>query len=381
MDDGFIKIIDDKNELLHEALNNGNALTTPTEGQMLINMSGVSINAKPRKDGRYQGYVINTDGKKQYFYGRTFEEVTLKIKLHFQEEKAPKRKKSKKNTPTFEEYVNQWIELYKKPNLKPLSLVNMLSTLKPAMNKFATRKLDEITTNDIQMLLLSIEANRTRELCKTYLNEMLKKAVKKGDLKINPCDALEIKKYKSKKKKGLTVSEQQVFDKIAESSKYALLFKLLSATGIRIGEALALTRSDIDFTNHTLTINKNVVFVNGVRIEQDTPKSEAGNRTLPIPANICTELEKIESDTLFPYTYNAINHAFQQISKKAGFTVSAHILRHTYSDRLEEAGIPPKIKQYLMGHASLDMTQNTYTDTQDEYVHAHADKIRNIFDT
>lgn len=35
---------------------------------MLINLSGVSINSKPRADGRYQGYAMR-DGEKKYFYG------------------------------------------------------------------------------------------------------------------------------------------------------------------------------------------------------------------------------------------------------------------------------------------------------------------------
>ena len=35
---------------------------------MLINLSGVSTNSKPRADGRYQGYAMR-DGEKKYFYG------------------------------------------------------------------------------------------------------------------------------------------------------------------------------------------------------------------------------------------------------------------------------------------------------------------------
>ena len=59
--------------------------------------------------------------------------------------------------------------------------------------------------------------------------------------------------------------------------------------------------------------------------------------------------------------------------------MSLHVLRHTYATRLEEAGIPAKVKQYLMGHSSLDMTENVYTDTQKAYVERVSDKIRQIF--
>ena len=36
-----------------------------------------------------------------------------------------------------------------------------------------------------------------------------------------------------------------------------------------------------------------------------------------------------------------------------------------------------KIKQYLLGHATLEMTQNIYTDVQDDYVYSLSEKICN----
>lgn len=368
-------------DVIHEALKNGDTLTTPKEGQMLINLTGVSINTKPRRDGRYQGYVAATDGNKQYFYGKNREEVAAKIKSFLQEEKTPKRKKQqKKNSPTFGEYVEKWIEIYKKPNLKPTSLTGMQNVLKPALVKLSTFQIDKITTDDLQELLLTIKANRVRELCKTYIKQIFKKATTQGIIKTNPCDGIEIKRYTSKAKKGLTIDEQKAFIKATEKSIYNLLYRFLLATGMRIGEALALRHSDIDYVKHTVTISKDVVFINGKRIEQ-LPKTEAANRTIPLPENICNELKEIKTDILFPYTYSAVNQITYKIAKKTGLNVSAHILRHTYSDRLEEAGIPPKIKQYLMGHTKLDVTQNTYTDTQEHYINTHADKIRECFDT
>ena len=47
---------------------------------------------------------------------------------------------------------------------------------------------------------------------------------------------------------------------------------------------------------------------------------------------------------------------------------------------MEEAGVSPKMKQYLMGHASLEMTQNVYTDVQPEYIKENAGRILSAFD-
>lgn len=365
-------------DILHESLKNGDTLTTPQESQMLINLTGVSINTKPRSDGRYQGYVSTPDGNKQYFYGKTREEVAAKIKSYLQEAKTPKRKKTKKELPYFGEYVKKWIEIYKKPNLKPVSLAGLEYNLKPALTHFADCKIDKISTDDIQEMLLSIKGERSRDICNIYVNEIFRKAVKSGLIKFNPCDGVEIKRYSYKRKKGLTIDEQATFLKAIENSKYKLLYTFLLSTGLRIGEALALKQSDIDYKKHTVTVSKDVVFIKGQRIEQ-LPKTEAANRTVPISESLCEQLSKIKSEILFPYAYSTVNAATNAIAKQTGIKVSLHILRHTYSNRLEEAGIPPKVKQYLLGHTKLDVTQNVYTDTQEAYVNTYSDNIRKLF--
>ena len=103
-------------------------------------------------------------------------------------------------------------------------------------------------------------------------------------------------------------------------------------------------------------------------------------RTVPVPHEIA-EMLSASSGRVFPFSYNAMRMAFRKASKKLGFDVSAHILRHTYATRLEEAGIPPKIKQYLMGHATVHMTEDVYTDAQAHYVNSLSDRVRGLFDT
>ena len=160
------------------------------------------------------------------------------------------------------------------------------------------------------------------------------------------------------------------------------LITFLLETGLRIGEALALTYADIDFEQKTVSVSKNVVFIEGKRIDQDTTKSAAGVRIVPIPSSAMQLLnERADKETvIFPFTYSAVRNCMRRLQETLGFSLSAHLLRHTYATRLEEAGISPKLKQYLMGHSTLEMTQNTYTDVQIEYVNANSDKIKAAFD-
>ena len=108
----LLEVINEEEKRKYEEKKNAAA---EKERQMLIDLSGISINAKPRADGRYQGYYTR-DGKKHYVYGKSEQEVKIKIEL-FLQNGEPKKKQSekKKATPTVAEWLEKWIELYKTP--------------------------------------------------------------------------------------------------------------------------------------------------------------------------------------------------------------------------------------------------------------------------
>ena len=67
--DGFIKVVElGSTDVIKEAINTSGEATS-SEEKMLIEMDGVSVTAKPRKDGRYQGYVLQ-NGKKNTSTGK-----------------------------------------------------------------------------------------------------------------------------------------------------------------------------------------------------------------------------------------------------------------------------------------------------------------------
>lgn len=357
---------------------NDGSFSTPTEEKMLINMTGISINAKPRADGRIQGYAMR-DGEKRYFYGKTTADVQKKIQDYLNSAPTPKRKKRNADTtPLFEIYAAQWVEQYKKPNLKPKSLETLHFALKKAVEAFDGKTIGSITTDDLQRFFTSLPPSRSRDLCAVYVGQLFKKAFVTGVIKKNPYEQVEIKKHAPQKRSALTVDEQAAFLAAAKSSVHFLLFRFLLSTGLRIGEALAITHADLK--DGKVNVSKDIVFIGGKEIIQP-PKSKAAFRSVPVPGDIYQAMQNTNPERIFPCTYVAINMALKKLSKKLGFTVSAHILRHTYATRLEEAGIPPKVKQYLLGHATVDITQNVYTDAQSAYINSLSEKICAVFDT
>ena len=352
-----------------------------TEGKMLIDVPGVSMTSKPRADGRYQA-VISRDGKRKYLYGRTPEEVKIKIQMYLREHgTAPCRKlREKPKGPPFREFFSSWAEMYKKPTLKPKSYEVVLRVQRIVSAVLGDKPIGAITSDDLQAFFVNMGATRTRDLCAVYVGQAFAHAVRTGVVKRDPMDAVQLSRREAEKRSALTPEEQAAFLAAARGCAQELLFRFLLATGLRIGEALALTPEDVDAERKTVRVNKDIVFLRGGQKIVQTPKSKAAFRTVPVPRDLCSELPT-EGERIFPQTYNAVQQCCKGYQQKLGFRVSPHILRHTYATRLEEAGIPPKIKQYLMGHASLDMTQSVYTDTQAHYIEAFADRVRGAFDT
>lgn len=345
---------------------------------MIKTLPGVSIGAKPRSDGRYQGYCSN-EGVKTYFYGRSPEEVAVKIRDFLKKGGKVKRKKRKDAVPTFGEYAKKWYELYKEPLLKPSSLRTVRYSVKPAVDAWKNRKLSDITPDDAQEVANSISSAVFRKLFVVYGKDIFKRALRSGFVKMNPFELVEVKPKRKKHIPALTVEEQAALVEAMRETKHDLLTRFLLATGLRIGEALALTKADV--RGCRVYVSKNLVRVDGKDIVQDTPKTDAGNRAVPISKELQAELMALPGDRLFPVTANSVRPVLTRKAAQLGFKASLHTLRHTYATRLEEAGVPEKVAQYLMGHASIQMTKDVYTDAQQRYVRAYDEKVISAIDS
>ena len=250
--------------------------------------------------------------------------------------------------------------------------------LKKAVEAFGGKTIGSITTDDLQQFFTSLPPSRSRDLCAVYVGQLFKKAFVTGIIKKNPYEQVEIKKHAPQKRSALTVDEQATFLAAAKSSVHFLLFQFLLSTGLRIGEALALSVTNLK--DGKVSVSKDIVFICGKEIIQP-PKSKAAFRSVPVPGDIYQVMQNTKTERIFTQSYNAVRLAFKSLSQKLGFAVSAHILRHTYATRLEEAGISPKIQQYLHGHSKVDISQNIYTDAQSAYINSVSGKICAIFDT
>ena len=113
----------------------------------------------------------------------------------------------------------------------------------------------------------------------TILRAVLDTAVRDDALAKNPAAAVARPKVTRKEAAHLTTAQVRTLLEKAAKSRYALLFELLVNTGLRRGEALALTWSDVDFEKKLIRVRGTLARVDGGLVVTE-PKTEKSKRVL-----------------------------------------------------------------------------------------------------
>ena len=175
------------------------------------------------------------------------------------------------------------------------------------------------------------------------------------------------------------------------SEPVSVLVTVAALTGLRVGELLALRWQVIDVRAGTLKVQESV---SGGQFQ--TPKTEKGIRTIPLGPFACDILRRHRGRTLetqptdLVFTsptgrlYSASNllrKVIQPAARSAGLgRITWHQLRHVHSSLLHNLGVPAKITQQQLGHASVATTLNIYTHVvQDTHRQAIVDLERELF--
>lgn len=325
-----------------------------------------------RENGTWWARItVGTDenGKqiRKAFYGKTRKEVQQKlteaIKLVNQGEYVePSR------IPLY-----QWVETWlaeKKLEVRPTAFYVLEHAMKkhivPALGQYALR---DISTDIVQRFLNDLVASGlTAQSAVDVVMKMLKpcldKAVVNRMLYRNPCDNIAIPRIKRNERPVLTREEQHAFVNAAyrSATTYDHIFLLILATGLRIGEALALTWADVDFARQCLSVTKaNIrVFSDGPSPRSATilgpTKTASSVRTVPLLPATVTMLSSIfqvqtmkmgmppeSNDFVFWSPANPrkmctrmpVQHAFDKLRKATNINpaITVHGLRHPYVKR------------------------------------------------
>ncbi len=339
----------------NERIVNSNFLKGENELIKLKHGQGsITLRIRYNKNGTiykiYQGRYYDEFGKIRSVYGKTQQECLRNLRAA-----NPKKKNApcKQIYPTLKEWMLSWYNDYKKGSLR-LSTQKSYEALMdtyvfPALAKI---KLPAITTDYLQHFFIKIKGGNTRKKIFLLLSACLNKAVVLKKLPFNPCDAVELPKYKKKKRRPFEYEEQNLI--LAEDCKTAQAFFFMCATGLRIGEFLALTKDDFYFDQNIFKVDK--ALVQGVVGE---PKSDAGCRNVYFLQEL---FEHFDINLLGTFSYSGLKNSLDKIMLKNNIKgVSWHCTRHTYATLCHSSRMDDKVLQTQLGHSTLAMTQDVYT--------------------
>lgn len=208
-------------------------------------------------------------------------------------------------------------------------------------------------------------------------------------------------------RKAISREEQRKFLKfIAEDKHFSRYYDgiyILFYTGLRISEFVGLTIEDIDLKAKKLTIDHQLQRTRKMQYVIEAPKTEAGNRVIPISEDVCNAFKRIianrpkhkvepmiDGRTGFLYLDKngqpmvALHweHYFKHIRQKYNSIyrvplplITPHVCRHTYCSNMAHSGMNPKTLQYLMGHSDISVTLNTYAHTSFEVAEEELKKV------
>ncbi len=344
---------------------------------------GKRIKYTVRKNGTrettrsYSNFGLTGFTGKKHFYGKTDEEIDQKIAAFekLQNEAPPGRLLSL--------VIDDWWEA-KRKKLSPNSISSYQAKKEEIRSRFGDDPVDEITPAQILSWLNTIAAQgysqRGISDRKCVMKNIMDFALANEDISVNPCSALPIVKGVEKKKRSpASDPDLALLEEHKADSLYSRLYYFMEYTGCRIGECVVLQEKDIDRENHKAYITKDVAFDGNVPTVKDRPKTAAGTREVDLYDNVLEILPKYKNPETYVFFPDGLPHksALQKQQKKfrdsIGITSTAHQLRHTYAGIMHSAEIDVKDTQARMGHSSISMTQDIYTEIE----RAHNEKTRN----
>lgn len=296
----------------------------------------------------------------------------------------------------FEDIVKLWLPYYK-TTVQEVTYIGTVSYLDSyVLPEFEGKKIDKIDVTLCQKIVNKWAEERPNSFkkYKYYASQIFDYATNIGVINDNPMKKILTPKVSGTKKKiGFFEADElkQFLSYVAalDPNKLYTFFRLLAYSGMRKGEAYALTWEDIDFEKNKISITKSLSRGENKTVYVSPPKNPSSVRTISMDKTTMNILKRWKNtqkqllmmlghptnkkgQILFSTDKNEYykptidanwlrNIYKQEIVPKDFNRISTHGLRHTHASLLFEAGASFKAVQERLGHADIATTMGIYT--------------------
>lgn len=287
---------------------------------------------------------------------------------------------------------------------------SLRSFINHANTYFGSKDITEVSPLDISKLITTMakkNPHTKRPTSKSTLEELshtLKRifemAVDNDWINKNP--AKNAKKFIPKnapKKEVGAISKEEQLAIINTPHRFQTAAMIMMLTGLRRGEIIALLWNDVDLENKLIFVHRHAseIGANSFSIGEGTKNGR--NRYVNIPDSLCEFLKEKNNEAISPYVFpqkngnpqtpsswksawnsyiNELNFAayckkdplaskFDPKGYPKTIHINSHQLRHTYATLLYLSGTDVVTASKLMGHSSVQMTVDIYTDLDEKF--------------
>jgi len=381
-----------------------------------------------RKDGRIAVQVYigrEDDGKRKYktAYGRTQKEADSNAnEIKFALRKGLDLMADK---DTFREWGDYWHKLKSESGLSKSHVDGCKSIKKHWDNHLGDASITKIKTADLQLVISGfVEKNPNTKKpasqefvkkMKEIASQIFRCAIENRVMEYNPADAIRVPiTAPPQERRALTDKEQGWIISSRDDHKAKRAAMIMMYSGLRRGELIPLTWSDIDLDNHTIDINKAVEKISNKFVIKKGGKTDASIRTVDIPIRLVEYLKSEARDAILvcsnargkahtPSSWkrmwesylaelNLAHGDFSPFEKQAKSKfdpdgvpfvidrITPHWLRHTFATMLYFAGVDVLTAKEQLGHKDIKTTLEIYTHLDKKHKRKEMNKLDRYLD-